>query len=304
MKSRRLGTLLATVLCVAAFGCRKDHTMANQTKAPQHEADRVDGRFEVAGGMMYLQCTGAGNPVVVFDSALGQGADAWNEIAPAIATSARVCAYDRKGVGRSDAPAHAPHTPRQMADELHALLAQADVPGPYVLVGHSIGGITMQLFAGTWPADVAGLVLVEAADDPAPLWALMPAPALAQRQHELATSPEGLDWDSFVAGAREMHAHSRPLGDRPLVILTRGKPDAPPGATDDVAERWLELWRGQQDALRPLSTNMVQVVAPNSGHMMPREAPALVTAAVQEVVRAVRDHGRVTDQTLRLLARG
>ncbi|HEY1813752.1 MAG TPA: alpha/beta fold hydrolase [Kofleriaceae bacterium] len=244
--------------------------------------------FDVGGGAMYLRCTGTAAPTVVFDSALGMGADEWNAIAPSIARTARVCVYDRKGVGRSAPPGREPHSPHAMADELHALLARASIGGPYVLVGHSIGGITMRLFAAAHPDEVAGVVLVEAADDPMVLWALMPKSAVDARRAELDRSPEGLDLDTFVAAAREMHATSTSLGDKPLVILSRGKPDAPPTASPEVARQWLARWDAQQAELPTLAPGAVRVVAPTSGHMMQHDAPALIIAAVEEVVHVVQ----------------
>ncbi len=267
--------ILCTVCAVA------EH--ANNAGAGSPESFDVDGA-------MYLHCTGTATPTVVFDSALGMGADEWVAIAPAIARTARVCLYDRKGVGRSPPPRSKPHSPRAMADELHVLLARAGVGGPYVLVGHSIGGITMRLFAAAHPDQIAGVVLVEAADDPSVLWALMPNAAVDARRAELARSAEGLDFDTFVAAAREMHAESTSLGDKPLVILSRGKPDAPPSASPEVARQWLERWDAQQAELTTLAPGAVRIVAPTSGHMMQKDAPTLITAAVQEVVHAVQHH--------------
>jgi pimeloyl-ACP methyl ester carboxylesterase len=142
------------------------------------------------------------------------------------------------------------------------------------------------------------MVLVEAADDPDVLWSLMPEAAVASRRAELAKSPEGLDLDTFVAGAAEMHALSKSIGATPLVVLSRGQPDAPKGAAPDVAAAWLDRWNAQQAELPALSTNVVRVVAPSSGHMLPAQAPSLVIAAVEEVLRAARTGARVEEACL------
>jgi len=300
MLSREIGVAsLLTALSVASGGCESDRSTGSATtKEVSMDARAVDGIFDVKGGGMHLHCSGTGSPTAVFDSALGQDGSAWHNVAPLVARMARVCVYDRKGLGYSAAPSTKPHTVRQMADELHALLVRGSIAGPYVLVGHSIGGITMRLFASSHPDDVSGMVLVEAADDPTLLWSLMPKEALEKRREELAKSPEGLDYDSFVAGANAMHAESKTLGDMPLIVLSRGQSDAPPSTTPDVAAHWLERWNAQQIELPRLSTNSVRVVAPNSGHMMPAQAPALVVAAVGEVLNAVRTHSNVRDSAL------
>src|SRR5215831_18377778 len=92
---------------------------------PGSNAPALDGLFEVEGGPMHLHCAGSGSPVVVFDSALGQSGLEWQQVAPEIARSARACVYDRKGVGYSARPTTKPHSPRQMAEELHTLLDRA-----------------------------------------------------------------------------------------------------------------------------------------------------------------------------------
>jgi pimeloyl-ACP methyl ester carboxylesterase len=189
-----------------------------------------------------------------------------------------------------------------MAEELHLLLDEAAIPGPYVLVGHSLGGVNVRLFAGAHPDEVAGMVLVDSADDPMQLWSLMPPDELAKRKEELRKVPEGIDFDTFVAGTADMRASNRSIGDKPLVVLTRGKADAPPTASPDVAAAWLRRWQEQQSALPRLSTNSVHVVAEKSAHAIHQENPGLVVEAIREVVTAVRDHGRVDAGRLRGIA--
>lgn len=287
-----LGSLL---VLPAMLGCRNGSSTPSASTQPGSKAMVLDGMFEVEGGEMHLHCVGSGSPVVVFDSALGESGLEWQQVAPEIAHSAPACVYDRKGVGYSAPPRTKPHTARQMADELHTLLDRASVRRPLVLVGHSIGGITMRLYASTHPDEVAGMVLVESADDPMVLWSLMPKEATEQRRDQLAKSPEGLDLDAFVAGAKEMHALSKPLGDKPLVVLTRGRADAPPSASPEVAQQWFARWKQQQAELLSLSTNSVQIFARDSGHMLPLEAPSFVVTAILEVLTAVRSHGRVRE---------
>jgi pimeloyl-ACP methyl ester carboxylesterase len=111
---------------------------------------------------LHLRCDGEGTPTVVFDAALGASSLSWSLVHPAVARVTRACVYDRAGFGWSDA-GPLPRTAGRIADELHELLRRRQVPGPYVLVGHSFGGLVMRLFAARHATDVAGLVLIEPA---------------------------------------------------------------------------------------------------------------------------------------------
>lgn len=121
-------------------------------------------RVDVGGYMLHIFCQGEGSPVVVVDAGNGDYSLGWQLVQPEVAKLARICTYDRAGYGWSD-PGPAPRTARQIAGELHTLLANADIAGPYVLVGHSLGGADVRLFASLYPGEVAGMVLVDAAHE-------------------------------------------------------------------------------------------------------------------------------------------
>jgi pimeloyl-ACP methyl ester carboxylesterase len=107
-----------------------------------------------------IYCTGNGRPAVIFDSGLGDGTRVWGLIQPRIAAHARACSYDRAGLGFSDPPIR-PSTAANAVEDLHELLRAAHVVPPYILVGHSLGGMHVKLYAETYPAEVAGLVFVD-----------------------------------------------------------------------------------------------------------------------------------------------
>jgi pimeloyl-ACP methyl ester carboxylesterase len=111
---------------------------------------------------LHVQCSGTGLPAVVFDAALGGSSLSWSLVHPAIASLTHACVYDRAGFGWSEA-GPLPRTAGRIADELYELLRSAAVSGPYVLVGHSYGGLVARLFASRHPERTAGLVLVEPA---------------------------------------------------------------------------------------------------------------------------------------------
>jgi pimeloyl-ACP methyl ester carboxylesterase len=111
---------------------------------------------------LHIRCDGESGPPVIFDAALGGSSLSWSLVQPAVARLTRACSYDRASFGWSDA-GPLPRTADRIADELHELLCAAAVPPPYVLVGHSYGGLVMRLYASRHPNDVAGLVLIEPA---------------------------------------------------------------------------------------------------------------------------------------------
>lgn len=117
---------------------------------------------DVGTHRLHIHCQGEGQPSVVFDAALGASSVSWTLVQPAVARVTRACAYDRAGLGWSDA-GPMPRTAGRIADELRTLLHAASVPPPFVLVGHSYGGFVMRIFASRYRAETAGLVLIEPA---------------------------------------------------------------------------------------------------------------------------------------------
>ena len=116
---------------------------------------------DVGGYKMHINCTGQGTPVVILDSGLGDSYISWSKVQPQIAKFTRVCSYDRAGLGYSDASPR-PRISKVIAEELHTLLHNAgiDLP-PYILVGHSMGGFDVCMFASLYRSEVAGMVLVD-----------------------------------------------------------------------------------------------------------------------------------------------
>jgi len=151
---------------------------------------------DIGGRRLHLLCVGEGSPTVVLEAALDGSAVNWGWIQPRVATVAKTCAYDRAGAGWSDS-GPSPRDARAIAADLKAMLDAAHIPGPYVLVGHSLGGLDVRAFAHDYPDRVAGIVLVEATHPD--LWRQLPA--------ALATMPSDseltlLPWLSRVGLAR------------------------------------------------------------------------------------------------------
>jgi pimeloyl-ACP methyl ester carboxylesterase len=160
LRSRTGGWLLYPViglLALAAVG----GGWATVGAAADARAYPMPGQLiDVGGHRLHLNCTGSGTPAVVLQPGGGEMSSNMGWIAPAVARGTRVCAYDRAGRGWSE-PADSPQDATQIATDLHTLLQRAHVPGPYVLAGHSFGGLYVLTFADRYPDEVAGMVLVD-----------------------------------------------------------------------------------------------------------------------------------------------
>lgn len=248
-----------------------------------------DRLVDVGGHRMYVQCTGSGSPTVVLASGLGERSPSWAWIAPAVAKTTRVCVYDRAGQGWSEDAA--PQDGVQLATDLHTLLARAGETGPYVLAGHSVGGVYALTFAARYPAEVAGMVLVDSATPQQftalpdyagfySLWGrvapLLPSlartglaritfgtgfaglPAAARDQERAFTSTardlssQRVEYSQLPAAFRQAQALTT-LGGRPLIVVT---------ATEGQQAGWFAA----QDALAKLSSNTAHRRVPGATH--------------------------------------
>jgi len=278
------------------------------------------GLVDIGGHRLYFACKGSGTPTVILEAGAGNNGDIWSEVDPKAATKTlvfdgvaqftRVCAYDRPGTiagsetilrSRSD-PAPMPRNAGDVVADLSALLAAAGVRPPYVLVGHSFGGLVVRLFASTLPPDdVVGLVLVDAAQED--FWTKLEALVTPEQWKGMIATPpppELADYRDFErldvdASAEEMRkaAAARPLRPMPLIVLSRGLPmELPPDASAKLPANFSaeqeRIWRTSQDKLVALVPGAEHVVATKSGHYIQTIQPDLVIDAVRQVVEAVR----------------
>ncbi len=270
---RRLAVVGLALLVWLGSGAVVSGSPAN---AARPAAPVIDELFDVGGYRLYLRCTGRGTPTVVMDASLGGDSSTWAQVEPLLARFTRVCVYDRAALGRSD-PAPTPRTSQDMADDVLTLLRVAGVPGPYVLVGHSIGGFNVQLLARQdGGRTVVGVVLVDATPPEFPAVVASvggPIPTPGE-------NPEGLD---IVASAAEVLS-APPFPPVPLVVLSHGIPILPP----PLEGPWQEL----QAAQAGLSPQGRLVIARGAGHFIQDDQPRLVVRAVIEVVARARHLAR------------
>ena len=265
--------------------------------------DAVIQHVDIGGRKLTLQSQGTGQPAVIIESGFGLPtveSGEWKTVCDEIAKTNQVCIYDRAGLGSSDPAPAKPRTSRDVAEDLHELLVAAKVRGPYVLVGHSVGGFHVRVFAGMYPKDVAGIVLVDSAhpdQDSKWLAALGPAmpgedPAvqsardfLTSRMTKPIEKPEPFDAAASCAQVRAAGS----LGNKPLAVVThspnwRMVPDLP----DDVSKKLEDIGLQLQNDLAALSTDNTHVIATRAGHEIHVDEPALVIKAIREVVAKVR----------------
>jgi pimeloyl-ACP methyl ester carboxylesterase/bifunctional DNase/RNase len=250
--------------------------------------------IDVGGYHLSTHVKGSRGPTVVLESGGGNGHETWGKVQGTVAQFTTVFSYDRAGLGWSDS-APAPRTFQDSVQDLHILLERLALPAPYVLVGHSAGGSLVRLYADCYPADVAGLVLVDSAhpDFSTRLLATLPPesaddpPSVRAFQKSLLSSSFPLEWDDATTCSEQVRACGE-LGSLPLEVITATKPVNPmnlPADTLALRDRvWLEL---QQD-LAHLSSHSTHRFAEQSGHMVPLDQPEIVIGAIREMVNALR----------------
>ncbi|KSB88094.1 hypothetical protein AS593_23800 [Caulobacter vibrioides] len=265
-----------------------------------------DGRFDVGGGrMIRLSCQGQGAPTVVVDAGMGSAPvedEAWRRIAARVSETTRICLCDRAGLGGSDpAPKGRPRASADAAADLEAALRAAKVEPPFLLAGHSIGGLHAQVFAARYPDQTAGLVLISSTHpDQMEAWlARLPAATpgepkpiadardyLTRMPRDPSLNPENLDVAASSAQARELRA----LGDKPVIVAThsprwRMVPDLP----EPLSVELEAVTQGLQKQFLALSSRATQTIAPTAGHGLPHEDPGFVVEAILSGVKAARE---------------
>lgn len=274
---------------------------ATPAPAPPTVAELEAGALvDIGGRRLFITCAnlGAPGPAVIFEAGLAGDHRSWEQVLPGAAGLARACSYDRAGLGASD-PGPTPRDAAAVSADLAALLRAAGVPGPYILVAHSFGGLFARRFAADNPDAVAGMVLVDAVHEDWWSEALAALPPESEGDSERlrgfrrylsdevadpARNAEGVD----IPAAAEQARAAGGLGSRPLIVLTAGIPDAlAPGLPPEVEQRLVGLLQRElPQALTALSTDSTQIVVPDSGHNIPRQRPDMVVLAVQAVLAA------------------
>lgn len=288
--------LLVSVLAFLSMSASAD-------RSPDSDAAPIDGRFDVGGRSIRLSCTGTGSPTVVVDAGLGTAPaedPGWQGIAAKIAPVTRICLYDRAGLGSSDPAPTTPRTSRDATADLHAALAKARVPGPYLVAGHSIGGLHAQVFASLYPDDTAGLVLISTTHpDQMTTWLSLLPPAAPDEEKAITEArafltvmvadptrnEEKLDFAASAAQGRALKS----LGAKPVIVATHSpRFRMAPGLSEPIAIKLETATQQMQKQFLSLSSNARQNIAATAGHGLPHEAPGFVVDNILQAVALAR----------------
>ncbi|HLV11713.1 MAG TPA: alpha/beta hydrolase [Trueperaceae bacterium] len=330
MDPRSFRRTAAAVVALAAVALA-----AAQPSLPPPPGRLVD----VGGRSLHVYCVGEGSPTVVLEAGLGDGSIGFRSLQSRVAGFTRVCAYDRAGYGWSD-PADDGRDLAAVVADLEALLSGAGEPGPYVLAGHSFGGLVAVAFAHVRPQDVAGVVLIDSSH-PEQMAALAAVPEIVELQRAEIEGLAGVvdmaeqgtltpdivrpnappdlrpdlqdAWARLFVQPKQLRAAvaefaaiddsftqagaAMDLGDTPVIVLSRGlgldaqlpaEALAQLGLTPEVLARFDATWDDLQADLVTVSTDAKRVVAERGTHYVYRDQPALVAAAIRELVREAR----------------
>jgi pimeloyl-ACP methyl ester carboxylesterase len=276
---------------------------------------------DVGGHRLHINCVGEGSPTVILESALGAMSAHWVRVQQQVAKTTRVCAYDRAGLGWSE-PGPEPRDARQISSELYTLLKDADTEGPYMLVGHSYGGLYARMYAARYSEEVAGVVLVDSShpeqftrspegramyEQTRRLGAVIPFLTRfgvirlfnVYPAHPDLPPQQRAQIEAFNSSTRQLSATAEEfratpetmaevrstgtLGDKPLAVISAG----------EQSSSWLEL----QDELAALSSDSIHRVVEGATHesLLYESRDAQVTsAAILEVVEIVRNDQPLT----------
>jgi len=262
--------------------------------APTTLAAQAHRLVDVGPYQLDVVVAGSGSPALVLEAGLGDSLSDWNPVLADLARLSTVVAYSRPSAAPSGGPQD--YGVAQSVRDLHALLARLGLGPPYVLVARSYGGIIARLYTSTHPADVAGLVLVDAThEQQVQRWGTVdpryPGQFRAFFDSLLRTMPPGAQAAETRETVRIQAAGAvegmKPLPDIPIAVLTSMKAD--PNATYvNGTARGHELWREMHDEWFRRSTNGMHIETTRSGHPIQRDEPRLVVEAVEFVLSRVR----------------
>ena len=295
------------------------------TKIDKHNYPPPGQMVDVGGYKLHLYSAGQGGPTVILDALFPGTVSNWAWVQPEIAKTTRVCAYDRSGLGWSDSGPD-PYDAEHQARELHDLLTKAGVPGPYILVGHSLGALSVRMFASLYPDEVAGMVLIEGTNPDS--WKRLGKPEGVGVDHnklKVATFLSGLgifrlglipsyssDPDLPQRQRRELQAffnstkslkticavdasfsvalnqvrNAKGIGSKPLAILL--------GSAGDGGNKQLKDLFTQQAQLSSNSLTITIKGATHAGLVDNHHAASQTSAAILKVIEAVRKGQRIS----------
>jgi pimeloyl-ACP methyl ester carboxylesterase len=257
---------------------RSVKTEGGDLNAPKSDGPKLQ-KIDAGGHKLNLLMAGQGAPTVILEGGFGTGIVSWTTIVGEIAKFTRVVAYDRAGLGQSE-PGPKPRTAMQFARELHTALQNAGIKPPYVLVGHSMGGITVRVFADLYPQEVAGLVLVDPSQEAFNDWLKThPSTVMKEAEAQIKNAPEGIRAEAEgVDASYEQARKAKVPAQIPVIVLSATR--TPTGVEAAASAVWLT----QHKEWVKKVPGAKLVPAEKSGHMIQLEQPDLVIEAIKDEV--------------------
>jgi len=231
---------------------------------------------QISDCKLYAKLVGEniGKPTIIMDAGYGDFSKAWNSVIDDIAILSNVLIYDRAGLGESETSSN-PRTSREMVKELKELLSEAKIKPPYILVGHSFGGVNMRIFATEYQNEVCGLVLVDSTPEDYRERFLSTMPQDFQQAYNKQFVYEG-NYDEFMASLKQLKETSRKLN-TPLIVLSAGK-------KAHYSMESQELWNEMQREILEISSDGELVIAENSGHYIQNDEPEIVVSSIKKLI--------------------
>jgi pimeloyl-ACP methyl ester carboxylesterase len=315
-----LGIIGVMIVC-AVFGIVYEAVMASSDAARYPAPGQ---RVDIGGYSLHLYCTGEGSPTVILEAGFGAWSTDWATAQPGLSKVTRTCSYDRAGLGWSDAGPE-PRDPEHIAIELHTLLVNAGIEGPYVLAGHSIGGKHIRMFTELYSEEVLGLVFVDARHESAEPVGRTPEQNRQDREaYESSLNlyrvmrdsglarifgvplsrilvpgiehvPDDVQYENVILGVRESTLQTQ-IAESPATTYSDDRLGAarPLGdlpvvvLTAGLALKQTSNWEMVQKNLVVLSNNTRWTIVENSLHNIAFDAPDMVIAAVQDVIQSAQ----------------
>ena len=303
---------LSAVVAIAVPSLAGTLTSAHAAGSTRH--GNFTGRVNVGGGrQLYLRCAGRGAPTVILESGIHDSSDVWTLSDPkppvvgspsvfnGVARFTHVCMYDRPGTIRytsppalttRSSPAPMPRTLQSMVTDLHALLHKAGVPGPYLLVAHSYGGLIVRYYAQTYPRETAGMVLIDAFGTNIKqlfgrLW-----PRYARLLNFPGTPLEhDAGWETVDANHAISAINNAKLPKMPLAVISKTAPFATaPGTPLDLMRKLEEVWPKVQSVLVKLEPLTPHIFATGSDHYIEVNDPDLTISVIKLILDRTRHH--------------